>query len=643
MVCNKPLKKAVHFWCAAFFMCIVLFLTSSCAKNREFPSTSWYFTGLKAKESGDMQLAVQRFTAGKTKGDPILAPLCQAELLQIVTGEALKKEQKYAAKHFADDPVIQELLKPSEPETTAVAGNPRLERAVAYAANKDWNRAYDYLAAALPAFGSERYRETLLEFSDGDLSQIFRILLYGYGDKVSRAETLAEMAQLQERDEGYDKICLFLMQFYTGRLYAYAGRQYYNAACNWFIKAMKTAPTGDRYDNALWYLLDTRRKTSTSAGIAALTEYGSTWHDATYFDDFLEDLCADLCNRGQWSTIYQILLAAVDYMSPSVQVQYRYICGRAIETGLIPSVPLADRQKTADSLLNSAWNLHSGSLYYRMILSERLGKELFPAGEGSKAAAGRTAASPENKSRNVQDLLLEGYIYYGFYDRILPLCMEYSGQFELASLAYSLGGLSDFAWRDPGFSSVALRAASFATDWGESNVAFESQLLPYVYPQYHKEAILAAAREFDLDPSLLFGLIRSESYFDAAVVSHAGAIGLSQLMTPTAGDVARKLKVSDYDLTDPETNARFGAFYLAELVRRLDGDVLLAAMSYNAGITNVRNWRRAMADLPHDLFLEAVPYEETRGYGRKITTAYGMYAMLYDSASTHEIVQKLLR
>ena len=113
-------------------------------------------------------------------------------------------------------------------------------------------------------------------------------------------------------------------------------------------------------------------------------------------------------------------------------------------------------------------------------------------------------------------------------------------------------------------------------------------------------------------------------------------------MPSTAGDISRKLKVYDYDLTDAYTNLRFGSFYLDELIGRLDGSVMLALFSYNGGITRVRNWVRANSTLPRDLFLEVIPYSETRDYGRKVLSAAVIYAALYYDKTPNMIIDEIM-
>jgi len=126
-------------------------------------------------------------------------------------------------------------------------------------------------------------------------------------------------------------------------------------------------------------------------------------------------------------------------------------------------------------------------------------------------------------------------------------------------------------------------------------------------------------------------------------------VGLSQLMELTAEDIARRLKIQDYSLTDPETNIHFGAYYLENLVSRCNNSLLLGFFSYNAGITRVRRWLKSSlvefdkkSNMPLDLFLETLPFSETREYGRKLISATAMYTWLSDQQKYDEMLKNLL-
>jgi len=151
----------------------------------------------------------------------------------------------------------------------------------------------------------------------------------------------------------------------------------------------------------------------------------------------------------------------------------------------------------------------------------------------------------------------------------------------------------------------------------EHDVFFDYELL---YPTPFAEAVEAAAREFDLERSLLFAVIRQESLYRVDAVSSAGATGLMQLQPGTAGDVARDLgndAPSRVDLLDPAVNVRLGAARLAALIERFDDNIVPALAAYNAGPAAADRWLPP-EPLDGDIWLENVPYNETREYVRRV-------------------------
>jgi soluble lytic murein transglycosylase len=121
--------------------------------------------------------------------------------------------------------------------------------------------------------------------------------------------------------------------------------------------------------------------------------------------------------------------------------------------------------------------------------------------------------------------------------------------------------------------------------------------------------------------TVVHGITRQESSFDPYAVSHAGALGMMQLMRGTAREQAGKIGVG-YDsgrlLSDPSYNVLLGSTYFRRLLDRWDGNVPLAVASYNAGAGNVSKWIRAYGDPRGQVdmvkWIEAIPFSETRGY-----------------------------
>jgi len=160
------------------------------------------------------------------------------------------------------------------------------------------------------------------------------------------------------------------------------------------------------------------------------------------------------------------------------------------------------------------------------------------------------------------------------------------------------------------------------------------------YPPAWRDEVLHWAPPAGVPPDLLQALMREESALDPAVVSVAGAIGLTQLMPATAEQAARRARLprpAASDLTDPALNIRLGAIHLGEMLRRFGGSAPLALAAYNAGDAPVRGWWRARSALPLDEFVEEIPLQETRGYVKRVLRSYAAYRMLYGKAAERPV------
>ncbi|MGF1508210.1 MAG: transglycosylase SLT domain-containing protein [Myxococcota bacterium] len=152
------------------------------------------------------------------------------------------------------------------------------------------------------------------------------------------------------------------------------------------------------------------------------------------------------------------------------------------------------------------------------------------------------------------------------------------------------------------------------------------------YSRPYSSQVRAAARAEDLDPYLLWALAREESRFDPDVVSWAGAIGLSQLMPPTARGAYRSVHgqglASLERLTDPALNLRLGARVLAEGLNRF-GSAPLALSAYNGGPGLTSGFLKR-GHGRFDAFAESISVPQTRGYVKRVTESWGRYRLLYD-------------
>lgn len=162
---------------------------------------------------------------------------------------------------------------------------------------------------------------------------------------------------------------------------------------------------------------------------------------------------------------------------------------------------------------------------------------------------------------------------------------------------------SQWDWHDR-----AIVSAAQATHWDDLQLRF---------PRIFREQVYIHADQYDLDPAWVYGVMRQESAFMVDAGSSVGAMGLMQLMPATGTQVARSIGtpiVSSWELLDPDKNIRLGSAYLRQVLDRNGGHQVLATASYNAGPTRVKQWLPSNSALPADVWVEIVPFYETRGY-----------------------------
>jgi soluble lytic murein transglycosylase len=154
--------------------------------------------------------------------------------------------------------------------------------------------------------------------------------------------------------------------------------------------------------------------------------------------------------------------------------------------------------------------------------------------------------------------------------------------------------------------------------------------LRWAYPEPYPELLPARARALGVEPALLLATMRRESGFRPAVRSGAGAEGLLQIRPATAERISALLGVppgAGARLADPEVNVTLGAHYLSLLLDRF-GHPALALAAYNAGPLAAADWARARAGMPLDVWVESIPYRETRGYVKVVLAEWETYRAL---------------
>ena len=150
------------------------------------------------------------------------------------------------------------------------------------------------------------------------------------------------------------------------------------------------------------------------------------------------------------------------------------------------------------------------------------------------------------------------------------------------------------------------------------------------YPIAYRKQVMKNAKRQKIEPGWIFGILRQESAFMKDARSHAGALGLMQLMPRTGRMEARLIKSPlrrVRDLLNVDKNILLGSSHLSRLLDKNDGNHVLATASYNAGPNHVKKWLKTQKgqQLPADLWVETIPFKETRRYVRKVMTGTAIF------------------
>ncbi|WP_321836688.1 transglycosylase SLT domain-containing protein [Pseudomonas kulmbachensis] len=177
-----------------------------------------------------------------------------------------------------------------------------------------------------------------------------------------------------------------------------------------------------------------------------------------------------------------------------------------------------------------------------------------------------------------------------------------------AKLAY------DLKWYFP-----AIRTISQAQYWDDLDIRF---------PMAHRDTLVREAKLRGLHSSWVFAITRQESAFMDDARSGVGASGLMQLMPATAKETARKFNIplaSPQQVLNPDKNIQLGAAYLSQVHGQFNGNRVLASAAYNAGPGRVRQWLKGANHLGFDVWIESIPFDETRQYVQNVLS----YSVIY--------------
>jgi len=452
---------------------------------------------------------------------------------------------------------------------------------------------------------------------------------------------------------------LYLSEQESGRFWFLETRGYllrklgrFQEALQVYEEALTLSPEAEE-ERIRWYMYDSQVRISYIQAVDRLDDHLQAWNDHSYYTDVLSHLIDGLVRYERWDLIARMADILKGKVINTAAARAGYIAARAAEEGLFSAEESRIREWYGTAV-RSAYGAGSG-LYYRFLAAHRLGDYgqdpgfdvLDPAGYckpllvfqemGWSGSSGASRSwSPEGSAPLLpEEAILQGYIRFG----LSGDAYERFGKDEIFLSAVNRDSIRSWciALQEEGHYLESIRL--FNSYCHSGNAILSGEDVKLLYPRAYAAFMKEVTGEYQLPEYLFYALVREESLFDADISSGAGAVGLSQLMPSTAGDVAGRIGIEADDLTDPAVNLRLGAWYLQHLIGRTDNPSQ-ALFAYNGGITRVRRWLREYPGLPGDLLLEKIPYEETSHYGRKVLVSSILYGHFYYNIRHDEIIRK---
>jgi len=488
-------------------------------------------------------------------------------------------------------------------------------------AQGEWSAGIEKMEPVLEALDAARIAESALVFDLGNA--------YVAAAKTARGGEFLE--RLSRRLAGQARIdCLET----AGRLYRRA-KDFARALAALGDVASATR-SAEQEDRARYYLLDVLLDLAPADLPARMAAESRQWSVPSTFADLFGPRIASLAAARQWRTLASWYVALEENGPAETRAQLAYVLARALQDRLLSGGgPLGER--TPRQLLEAAREAGPTG-YYGVAAACMLGELPEPIrsfapveGPALPPPAGSPPQRLADTTRKALGPLVAGYFDHGLAARAYGLVWARREELSTEALIDAARGLAR-----AGDHRGSLNLAG----WVARRRGLAAVDLAVAYPRPYLDELSRVAADYEVDQWLLWALVREESYFDADIVSSAGAVGLAQLMPDTAADLARQLKLESPDLTDPATSLRMGTRHFAGLLGRVDAPVK-ALLAYNAGLARLRGWERAGAGLAADLLVETAPFDESREYVRKIAVSALMYAWVYDGRDPRDTMRAL--
>ncbi|MBU3723556.1 MAG: lytic transglycosylase domain-containing protein [Limnohabitans sp.] len=324
-------------------------------------------------------------------------------------------------------------------------------------------------------------------------------------------------------------------------------------------------------------------------------------------DDLLAWKARAALRQGDWKAVASTLDAMEDAKNDATWIYWKARAQLSTAT--------TDAQRAeATAALKSIAGVKG---FYEQLALEELGQAISVPAKPAPLTTQEKSAAHQNPG-----------LQRALYALNLGLRSEGNREWNYSTNLHTPGGMSErelLAAADLACSKQVWDRCINTSDRTKTQIDFDQR-----FPMPLKDTVLRKAKEVQLDPAYVYGLIRQESRFIMDAKSVVGASGLMQVMPATAKWTAKKIGLTNFQvnqLNEHETNVAIGTGYLKLVLDDFDGSMPLAAAAYNAGPSRSRAWRKGPV-LEAAIWAENIPFTETRDYVKKVLSNTTNYAAI---------------
>ena len=413
--------------------------------------------------------------------------------------------------------------------------------------------------------------------------------------------------------------------YYLARSYGYLDSP--EAAIRTLEKLVASYPRSHSADEALYYIAFYQNELDNpEEATKAYSKLVKTYPSSTYYNDVLWRIGNMYCQKGDYQAAYEHFKPVLRLPPGKASDRLLFWAGKCAEKIGRRDAAIAAYKTTLARYEHSYYGyrarqeLEKQKVHIRPLAITPVAQIVERISESSPLAV-----SHEEKYRELLaiDMMDEAVEEASFLVETVPLSEK-----DHARIAKYHAYIMKGKYSKPiQFADKKINEAMLAG----SLAKVDPRLWKFSYPRGYWKYVEKFAKRNNLDPHLVYAVIREESRFKSRALSRSWAHGLMQIIPSTGRIIARKLGLSysRWGMYQPRTNIQMGAWYLASLIKRFDGNVELALAGYNGGPVRVKRWKKKNPHYDIDEFVENIPIRETRNYVKKVMKSFYGYKRTY--------------